>query len=536
MRFLSKHFLKIYVSRLPQLLLIISSTFIILGCGGSNSTSIPQVNEEKVDQPSIALNETFLGTSYNLVALDDYQNSALQAYWPSDSEIPVAVQTSLQSVLLQVNNRFKEHNFAFSRLSAEEMTPRYKKLFFSPKASSDENSTTQLNVIRADERSFSVTYDINSVLNATELSFKLTQAVYQGERSQYQLSTEDSVFERIVSRGLVLHFINNNLVEGEFSVPVSIDPSALNVALAKLKEELNDDSLIDTWFTEQPLNEQQTTNAVGYYLVAQHFSYYPGSNASNSFSVNSKLFLPWLDGPDHSTKKAQQYVRTSDVPDQIAVSELSRQAGLFEGHYFIEGLNHEKLIALSFDDGPSQYTSQILDVLEQAQVPASFFWQGQSLANYQAVIERSIKAGHTVANHSWNHDNGMSYTADELWENQVAKTNDEFQQLFNIMPRFYRPPYGEISDAQVEFLAEKGMKVLLWSVDSRDWNPELNSVAQIESELINHQHEEVITLMHDAGGNRQNTVDSLPAIIEHYKAQGYRFVNLETLLGISDKH
>jgi peptidoglycan/xylan/chitin deacetylase (PgdA/CDA1 family) len=105
-----------------------------------------------------------------------------------------------------------------------------------------------------------------------------------------------------------------------------------------------------------------------------------------------------------------------------------------------------------------------------------------------------------------------------------------------VTPRFYRPPYGEITDEQVAFLARKGMKVLLWSVDSRDWNPALNSVEQIETELISHQHEEAITLMHDAGGNRQNTVDALPAIIEHYKEQGYRFVNLETLLGISDKH
>ena len=130
----------------------------------------------------------------------------------------------------------------------------------------------------------------------------------------------------------------------------------------------------------------------------------------------------------------------------------------------------------------------------------------------------------------------MSYSSDELWQQQVVTTNDEFKQLFNISPRFYRPPYGEISDQQIEYLASKGMKVMLWSVDSRDWNPELNSIDKIESELINNQHEEVITLMHDAGGNRQNTVDALPAIIAHYKSQGYRFVNLETLLGISDKH
>ncbi len=321
----------------------------------------------------------------------------------------------------------------------------------------------------------------------------------------------------------------------EFAIVVDIASSELSVALAQIKLALDDNDLIGNWFTKDRLSEQTTANALGYYLAAQHFSFYSGSDAANSFAVNSELFSPWLDKANNTEKKSEQYVRTGNVPDQIAIEELARQANLYQGSYFIEGLNHEKLIALSFDDGPSQYTTQILDVLEQAQVPASFFWQGQNLAAYQAVIERSITSGHTVANHSWDHANGMRYNGDELWQQQVSPTNDEFQKLFNITPRFYRPPYGEITDDQIEYLANKGIKVLLWSVDSRDWNPALNSVANIESALINNQHEEVITLMHDAGGNRQNTVDSLPAIIEHYKGQGYRFVNLETLLGISDK-
>ncbi len=378
--------------------------------------------------------------------------------------------------------------------------------------------------------------DVDSILdnaNLNTLLIELTNTIYQSERLKYQ--DENSVLDRLVSRGLVLHFLQQNLAANEFSIVVDIDSSALSIALVQVKAELGDSGSLDDWFTKERLSEQTKANAVGYYLAAQHFSFYSGSDAANSFAVNSELFSPWLDKANNTEKKSEQYVRTGNVPDQIAIEELARQANLYQGSYFIEGLNHEKFIALSFDDGPSQYTTEILDVLEQAEVPASFFWQGKSLAVYQAVIERAIAAGHTVANHSWNHANGMSYNGDELWQQQVSPTNDEFQQLFKLTPRFYRPPYGEITDKQIEYLAAKGMKVLLWSVDSRDWNPALNSVDNIESALINNQHEEVITLMHDAGGNRQNTVDSLPAIIEHYKGQGYRFVNLETLLGISDK-
>jgi len=538
--FLSKYFQLDKLISCARLFLLSGCVLLFSGCGGSSSTSTTEIADEVTDevvkQLGIATNANFAEQAYTLVTLNGYEKLGLQAYWPSNSEIPEAILTSLQLALVQVNSRFSENNFSFSQLSADGIAPRYKKLFFSYNVASDDNNSTELTVARVNDSSYSVAFDIDSGVNTTELSFKLIKAVYQGERTQYQHSGEDSVFARLVSRGLVLHFLQENLPEDEFTLAVQVDPSVLISALARVKSGEEEAALLTQWFAGKTLNEQVTANAVAYYLVEQHFSHYPGSDASNSFSVAQDLFIPWLTEEDNSENKVHQYVRTSDVSDQVAVSELSRQAGLFLGNYFVEGLNHEKLIALSFDDGPSQYTSQILDVLEQAQVPASFFWQGQNLANYHAVIERSIKAGHTVANHSWNHDNGMTYNADELWQNQVAKTNDEFQQLFNITPRFYRPPYGEISDVQVKLLAEKGMKVMLWSVDSRDWNPEINSVTQIESALINNQHEEVITLMHDAGGNRQNTVDALPAIIEHYKAQGYRFVNLETLLGISDKH
>ncbi|PKG82495.1 hypothetical protein CXF85_13505 [Colwellia sp. 75C3] len=513
--------------------------FMLSGCGDSRSSSPEVVIDEIVIQPSIAEKTNFSDESYNLVSLDGYEKSSLQVYWPGSSDIPVALQARLQLLIPQLNKLFTQQNFAFSHPSPEGFVPLYKKLLFSPITSTvvDEEPAGELSFSLTNNDSIIVMLDVDALLNnanGNTLLIELTNSIYQSERIKHQV--DNGLLNRLVSRGLALHFLQQNLATGDFTLVVDIEETELSVALAQVKVGLTGGGLIDNWFTEERLSEQTKANAVGYYLAAQHFLFYSGSDATNSFAVYSELFLPWLDKVNNADKKSEQYVRTGNVPDQIVIEELARQANLYQGSYFIEGLNHEKLIALSFDDGPSEYTTQILDVLESANVPASFFWQGQNLANYQAVIDRSIAAGHTVANHSWNHVNGMSSTSEELWQKQVSPTNDEFQQLFNITPRFYRPPYGEITDAQIEYLASKGMKVLLWSVDSRDWNPALNSVTNIESALINNQHEEMITLMHDAGGNRQNTVDSLPAIITHYKTQGYRFVNLETLLGISDKH
>jgi len=515
--------------------------FILSGCGGTSDTSQDEVRAKVIDeimvQPSIELSINFANESYTLLPLSGYESSGLQVYWPVNNDIPAAQQASLQLLIPKLNQLFAEQHFAFSQILSPGASSLYKKIIFIPVSPAvDDVDVGELSFLFADDSAIIVMLDIDSVLdnaNFNTLLIELTNTIYQSERLKYQ--DENSVLDRLVSRGLVLHFLQQNLALSEFSITVDIASSELLAALVQVKAALGDGGAIDDWFTKERLSEQTTANAVGYYLAAQHFSFYSGSDAANIFAMNSELFSPWLDKANNADKKSEQYVRTGNVPNQIAIEELARQANLYQGSYFIEGLHHKKLIALSFDDGPSQYTTQILDVLEQAQVPASFFWQGQNLATYQAVIERTITAGHTVANHSWNHANGMRYNGDELWQQQVAPTNDEFQQLFNITPRFYRPPYGEITDKQIEYLASKGMKVLLWSVDSRDWNPALNSVTNIECALINNQHEEVITLMHDAGGNRKNTVDSLPAIIEHYKAQGYRFVNLETLLGISDK-
>jgi len=515
--------------------------FILSGCGESSATAENKVIDEVIDkvviQPSADKSINFADESYTLLALTGYESSGLQVYWPTDSDIPAAQQASFQLLMPKLNKLFTEQNFAFTQQLPSGVSPLYKKIILNPLSPAvDDVVVSEFSFTFAGESSIVVMFDVDNVLdnaNFNTLLIELANAIYQSERLKYQ--DESSVLDRLVSRGLVLHFLQQNLTVDEFAIVVDISSSELSLALAQVKLALGDSGTIDDWFTKERLSEQTKANALGYYLAAQHFSFYSGSDAANSFAVNSELFSPWLDKANNTEKKSEQYVRTGNVPNQIAIEELARQANLYQGSYFIEGLNHEKLIALSFDDGPSQYTTQILDVLEQAQVPASFFWQGQNLAAYQAVIERSITSGHTVANHSWDHANGMRYNGDELWQQQVSPTNDEFQKLFNITPRFYRPPYGEITDDQIEYLANKGMKVLLWSVDSRDWNPALNSVTNIESALINNQHEEVITLMHDAGGNRQNTVDSLPAIIEHYKAQGYRFVNLETLLGISDK-
>jgi len=496
---------------------LIITSIALLGCNSTEQTKTN--NEEHPDTAVINTAITLDDRSYDLLELEGLAELSFKAYWPVDAELSEAEIEAILSSLLAINRALNEHiNLSLSSF-------RNKSIVFTPITNA---SHSDVQFTQNDGEQLQVTFPNDVIVIDEYFSQKVLSFFYISERAKQTKETD--LFSEIITQGLALHFIEEAFETNKLYQSVFLAENELAAALIQVRSALNDDSWHSDWFEPDGI-----AAPVGYYLAAQHFSHYPGSYASNTLSLKSDIFTSWLDNPSNAVHKLEQYVRTDDVDNQVKVSELTRQANKFFGSYFLEGYNEKKLIALTFDDGPSQYTAKILDVLEQADVKASFFWQGSRLASYTSVIERTLIAGHTIANHSWNHPHSGDFSTQTLWQQQVQKTNEQMQDLFGITPRFYRPPYGEISDEQVTFLEQKGMKVMLWSVDSRDWNSETNTVEHIRSKIINHQHAEMITLMHDSGGNRQNTVDALPAIIEHYQNQGYRFVNLQTLLGISDK-
>lgn len=498
-----------------SLLLIIIVVF--TGCDSTEQSTV--IDKSEISEPIFHAAIIVDGRSYDYLELNGFSELSFKAYWPSDTAVSDAYLDPILSHLLIIDQALKKY------LPLSISNFNNKKIIFTPLNNVNQNSVA---FERIHDESLQVLLPNGEEIIDDYFTQRILSFLYRSDRS---IKTEEtSIFSKIVTTGLTLHFVEEALGTNDLYQNVEIDESSLKEALGKVKASLSDAGEQSHWFEPEGIGAP-----VGYYLANQHFRNYPGSNASNTLGLKSNVFMPWLDSIADNNHKIEQYVRTADVENQVKVSELTRQANKFFGSYFLEGYNQEKLVALTFDDGPSQYTEKILDVLEKADVKASFFWQGKNLAGYVEVIKRSILAGHTIANHSWNHPHSAGYSTQVLWQQQVLRTNIEMESLFGFTPRFYRPPYGEVSDEQVEFLEEKGMKVMLWSVDSRDWNPETNSIKHIQSEIINHQHEEMITLMHDSGGNRQNTVDALPSIIEHYKNQGYHFVNLQTLLGISDK-
>lgn len=219
-------------------------------------------------------------------------------------------------------------------------------------------------------------------------------------------------------------------------------------------------------------------------------------------------------------------------------SKFYEQAGLFPEFCIIKGKDSLKQIALTFDDGPSLTSKKILDILETYDGKATFFWLGSNMADHLDIVNLAIKNGHLVANHSWDHPNMGSFTSQRFWQEQVNRTNQEIENLTGYKITYYRPPFGNISNEQIQFLKEKNIKTVLWSFSTIDWSSSKNSFDQITNRIENNMFPGAIILFHDfdpkdnrdAGSSRKGMFLALESIIKKYKALNYKFVTVDQLL------
>ena len=184
-----------------------------------------------------------------------------------------------------------------------------------------------------------------------------------------------------------------------------------------------------------------------------------------------------------------------------------------------------KVIALTFDDGPGPYTAQLLDILDQHGAKATFFLIGSKVSS-QANVVRSIHArGHQLGNHSWSHPELPKLPVDQI-AGEIDRTNDAIKQATGVTPTVMRPPYGAVNSAVLEQLRLRGMSSILWSVDTRDWADRNSEI--VCSRAVAGAHPGAIILMHDI---HQTSVGAVPCILSALKQQGYSFVTVQGLLG-----
>jgi len=212
------------------------------------------------------------------------------------------------------------------------------------------------------------------------------------------------------------------------------------------------------------------------------------------------------------------------------LAQFRKEAGLLHQKYpdsfLISTGSVHKTIALTFDDGPdADATMKIIDILNDYDIPGTFFLIGQQIDRYPEMVRIITENGHSIGNHSWSHKRPTDLSIEELM-NEVTKAEQRINSN-GTATKLYRPPYGIVNPLQMPVLIEAGYRVICWSVDSMDWyfdNPE-----QIAACVTESAHPGAIVLMHSAGGqnNRQATIEALPVIIETLSEKGYRFISLD---------
>lgn len=191
-----------------------------------------------------------------------------------------------------------------------------------------------------------------------------------------------------------------------------------------------------------------------------------------------------------------------------------------------------KVMYLTFDDGPSsEVTPQILDVLKEYNIKATFFVLGKNAEKNPEVLKRMAKEGHMIANHSYSHSIDYVYSSPEAFMEEINKTRDII--INTVGERSYagvlRFPGGAFRNEREEFkevLLQNDIPYVNWNCltgDSETLNPVSSNLYNKAIRTANDsERDSLVLLMHDTN-SKQATVDSLPSIIDYFKKQGFRF-------------
>ena len=175
-------------------------------------------------------------------------------------------------------------------------------------------------------------------------------------------------------------------------------------------------------------------------------------------------------------------------------------------------------VALTFDDGPGEFTPRILDTLEKYNARASFFVLGGKIAAAEDIVKRAYAMGNEIISHSWSHcknPNLSELAADEI-RKELLDTHEIIRKTVGHSPMMFRPPYGAMSDTLKKVAEDLGLAIILWSVDSRDWKSK--DADEIYREIFENIHGNAVILCHDVHATTADAMERvIPALAEKYE-------------------
>ncbi len=214
------------------------------------------------------------------------------------------------------------------------------------------------------------------------------------------------------------------------------------------------------------------------------------------------------------------------VDEQRAENQAITHTLSYTPYVRIAGSQHKE-VALTFDDGPGPYTPDILRILVRQHVPATFFEVGIEEQYFHAATSEIVARGYPIGDHTENHS-PMSHLKRKAQQAQLIQESAAIGNYGAPFPRLFRPPYGLWDSTTLSLLRKYKMLMVMWTVDTDDYEmPGVNTIVQ---RAVDGAQPGAIILLHDAGGNRSQTVAALPRIIRALRKRGYKLVTIPRLL------
>ncbi len=192
-----------------------------------------------------------------------------------------------------------------------------------------------------------------------------------------------------------------------------------------------------------------------------------------------------------------------------------------------EGRRRKREVALTFDDGPGPYTPQILDVLRRYNTKATFFEVGTMLTSFSDSTSKQAIRGDAIGNHTFSHPHMEALSKSDQGR-ELNSTSSALKRFTHTNARLFRPPFGSFDRDTLKLLHKRRALMVLWSTDTEDYlDPGAEAIA---ARALEGAHPGAIILLHDAGGDRSQTVAALPAIIRGLRKRHLRPVTIPRLL------
>ncbi len=227
----------------------------------------------------------------------------------------------------------------------------------------------------------------------------------------------------------------------------------------------------------------------------------------------------------------------------VAYEHFEQPANQLFGHTLTRGPSNQRVIALTYDDGPNPpYTNRILDVLEREGVHATFFLVGRAVQAYPDVVRREVRDGDALGNHSWDHRHLIVYPSSAVAAS-IQRTDAAIRSAAGIHTQLFRPPFGARDWIVMRAAQRLGYTVVMWSGPlPRDW--EYPSAAQIAQRVLRIAGDGSIIVLHDGNRgelcaqrhlnphicDRSADIAATRIVIDQLKKRGYRFVTIPELI------